>query len=171
MPNPKEILPYDERVVSEYSKRFASQLFSSFPELKEKALMERSKSSDNFSLLVEIPSPSGDRQRQITIWMDEENEPSIEFGQWHTHSSVLLAESTNTYHEHTIMEIVEAIFEDKLVLIEDVGGEYEGHQDILDLRKKDSLEDALTSPYSPNRLKVKSWSGKIDREISVEMDP
>jgi len=76
-----------------------------------------------------------------------------------------------TYQERTIIEIVEAIFEDKFVLLEDVGGEYEGHQDILDLRIKDSLEDALTSPYSPKRLKIKSWSGKIDREISVEMNP
>ena len=58
--------------------------------------------------------------------------------------------------------------DDRLHIIQDVGGEYDGHSNWIDLRDPEALEEELTSPYSPGRAILKSWSGKADREVGPE---
>jgi len=39
-----------------------------------------------WSLVCEIPPPTSDRRRAISIWLDEKRVPSPEFGAWHAHA-------------------------------------------------------------------------------------
>jgi hypothetical protein len=57
---------------------------------------------------------------------------------------------------------------DRLLIIQDIGGENPGHCNWLDLRNPEGLEEAITSPYSPARALLKSWSGAADREVGPE---
>jgi len=74
--------------LTEDSHLFAKELFSSAPDLKEFAGMVKCTYSEDFHLVVQIVSPTGDPNRTIYIWMDEGSDPSIEFGSWHTHSDI-----------------------------------------------------------------------------------
>jgi hypothetical protein len=87
--------------------------------------------------------------------------PSIGFGPSHTH------ENRDDEGIAAIVERAAAILDDKLLIIEHVGGETPGHGSWIDLREPAALEDELTSPYSPGTALLKSWSGKVDREISI----
>src|SRR6516162_9006057 len=50
-------------------------------------LMEE-RTDGSWSVLVTIPSPTGDRRRRLAIWLDEDCVPSLEFGGWHTHADL-----------------------------------------------------------------------------------
>ena len=124
--------------------------------------MIRSGETDGLSLNLVIPSPTGDEARQCVVWVDEVATPSIGFGPSHTH------EQSDDDGIAAILNILHAILADQLLIIEDVGGTYSGHGAWIDLRDPEALEEELTSPYSPGRALLKSWSGKIDHPVSTD---
>ena len=65
--------PLDLSKLSPASSRFAARLFEAIPDAKPCSKMEGSTSAD---LLVEIPSPTEDPDRQLVIWMEGGDEPS-----------------------------------------------------------------------------------------------
>ena len=126
--------------------------------------MESAGHPEALDLIVEIPSPTGDPQRKLVIWM-EDGEPSVGFGPWHTHAA-LFGELQSTGCDGFI-DTVAAILDDKFVLCCDVGGERDGHCGALDLRDDDALADELTSQYSSGTVSLRSWGGSSDRSVCL----
>jgi len=160
--NPSTELPFDHEALGSFSRCLAAAVFDAIPEFRQHARNIRSGETDGFSLLVAVPSPTHDDARQLRIWVDEVATPSIGFGPDHTH------ESSDEDGIAAIVDRVRAILDDKLLIIEDVGGAYPGHGSWLDLREPDAIEEELTSRYSPGRALLKSWSGRADRQVSTD---
>ena len=97
----------------------------------------------------------------------EDGEPSVEFGDWHTHATVWGADRPGQECS-AIIDLIQAILADEFVLIEDVGGEHSGPTSVLDRRNKDDVLDELTSKWSPGRVRMKSWTGAVDKEVGLE---
>ena len=157
-----EQIALDQDALGSFSKRLAATVFAAFPDARRYASMIRSGEKDGQSLNIVIPSPTEDDGRYIEIWVDESATPSIGFGPSHKHYSPDDAGISET------IELCRAILYDRLLIIQDVGGEYDGHSDWLDLRYPEALEEELTSPYSPGRAILKSWSGKADRMVGLD---
>ena len=120
--------PVDLRVsrLTMLSGLLASRLFHRLPELETHARMEPSSIPDEFDLLVDIPSPSGASNPKIYVWMERGVEPSVEFGDWHTHARVWTPGEDHTKQVDGIVDLIQAILADQVVLIYDVGGSYDG---------------------------------------------
>ncbi len=157
-----EQLGLDQNALGAFSKRLAAAVFTAFPDARRHATMVRSGEMDGPSLSVVIPSPSKDNDRCVYIWVDEEATPSVGFGPSHSHFSPDDVGISET------IALCRAILDDRLLIIQEVGGEYDGHASWLDLRNQEAIEEELTSPYSPGRAILKSWSGKTDREVGLE---
>ena len=123
--------------------------------------MVKSTYSEDFHLVVQIVSPTGDPNRTIYIWMDEGSDPSIEFGSWHTHSDI------QEDGEASIIRIVRSIQNGHRVLLHDPTGVSFGEYRMVDPYNVESLLSALTSPSSSDSCFLKSWSGQNDREIDL----
>ena len=149
------------------SEVFASRLFQRLPELRARARMVAYPGSDGFDLLVEIPSPSGDTKRQVVAWMEDRVEPSVGFGEWHTHASVQCSSEDPTLAADSIVDLIHAILADEVVLIYDVGGTHDGNWGLVDLREEDALLEELTGRSSPGRVRIWTWSGRDDREVGL----
>lgn len=154
--------PYNPQSLGAFSQRFAAAFFDAFPHLRQFATMFSSSEPDGLSLNVMAPSPSGDKDRFIQVWVDEEMTPTVGFGPTHTHQSSDEAGIAET------IDHCRAVFADKLLIIEDVGGEYDGHSSWVDLRDPDALLEEITSPYSPGDARLKSWSGIADRLVGPQ---
>ncbi len=123
--------------------------------------MADSGEEDGPSLFVRFPSPSGDPDRVAQVWVSD-GDPSVEVGPCHTHFSPDDAGISEA------IDLCRAILEDEVLIIEDAGGQYDGHATWIDLREPAALEEALTDPYSPGRAILKSWSGAADRKIGLD---
>jgi hypothetical protein len=124
--------------------------------------------SDEFDLLVEVPSPTGDKDRQIGVWMEKGVEPSVDFGAWHTHAGVEQDDIAATIEgEDRIIDLIEGIMAGRHVLISYVGGRCDQFSTLIDLRVPDALLDEITSENAPNRLRIKTWSGSGDRDVTL----
>ncbi|MEM9965968.1 MAG: hypothetical protein AAGC58_11535 [Asticcacaulis sp.] len=138
----------------------AAVLFDACPHLRDFAKMTTGCEGTGQSLLIEVPSPTGDPNRTLVIWTDEAATPSIEFGPSHTH------ESADIGGYNAILKLAEKIFSEELVIAVELGGPIK-HAFWLDLSTPDSLADELTSPYSSGRLMIKSWAGGRDRHADL----
>jgi len=155
----------DRSKLSSASASFASRLFKSLPELEQHARMEPNPDRvEQFELIVEVQSPTGDPHRSIVIWM-EDGEPSLAFGTWHTHGG-LFGEIQSKGCEGLI-DTARAILRDQFVLCYDMGGENDGRCGVLDLRNQDAIAEELTNKYSPGKVEIRSWSGSADRGIGL----
>lgn len=143
------------------SQRLATAIFAARPELQQGALMERGAEPEGFSVAIRVPSPTSDETRAVVVWVDERATPSIGFGPDHTH------ESPDDAGIDAILNTLIAVLTDQVVVIVDVGGDRSGFGRWLDLRVEDALEEALTDRYSPGRAILKSWSGRVDREVTL----
>jgi hypothetical protein len=167
MVTPK-MVAYDESQTTKESQLFAADLFERYPEFRQYAAMERVPGSELWSLVVTIPAPSGDPKAQLTLWVDNGIEPSLEFGYWHTHGGLWRVDAENFWQHTSILDLVEAILSDRIILCEDVGVICDGFiTTIIDLAVKDALLDELTSKYSPGRAHLRSWSGRLDRLVDI----
>jgi hypothetical protein len=157
----EDTLPLEESALGAISRQLSGAIFMAFPELRNHARMHQSKERDGLSLSIVVPSPTNDPNREICIWVDEVSTPSIGFGSSHTH------ESPNKLGMNELLDKLRAILEDKLVIIEDIGGKFPSYADWIDLRQPQALEDELTGEFSPGRVLLKPWSGKNDQEVDI----
>jgi hypothetical protein len=162
-----EQLDFDENRLGSVSRALAKALFNLGPIFRAAAKMEIGAEPDGCSLVISASSPTGDPMRKLEVWLDENSIPSVEFGNWHTHADVITQEQSISAQVAAVVDIVSAILQDQFVIICDVGGEHPGYSSVLDLRLSNALEDELTNPYSPGRIRIKSWSGKQDRDIGT----
>lgn len=170
MTNEPASAEYDESRMTPESCEFAAVLFARFPQLRRFAAMERWPDEERWNLTVAPPAPSGDPKCQLIIYVEGGGEPSVVFGNWHTHESVWGAGSPEGGERTALLNLIEGIFTDRYVICEDIGGSADGSTTILDLLEPDALMEELTDRYSPGRVRLRSWSGKHDREVSVD-DP
>lgn len=150
-----------ENNLAPVSAGFAVALFDAYPHLRSFAKIVNGSKANGQSLLIDIPSPTGDPARFLTIWTDEVDTPNIEFGPSHIH------ESPDSAGYQAIINVVEKIFAENLVIAIELGGDHSVHAFWLDLSLADALEDELTSPYSTGHVKIKSWAGTRDQEIQL----
>ncbi len=162
-----KMLEYDESRTTRESQLFAADLFQRYPEFRQYAAMEPVQGSEMWSLVVTIPAPSGDPKAGLTLWVDNGIEPSLEFGDWHTHANLWTIDAEDKWQNMEILDLVKAILGDRIILCEDVGGTSDGYPTIIDLAVKDALLDELTSKYSPGRARLRSWSGHLDRLVDI----
>ncbi len=156
-----EFPPFEIDALGALSRRLACAVFQVFPELAEQAIMYPSNETDGFSLEIAVPSPSGDDDRALCLWIDEHAGPTLFFGPNHAHGDI---------YDEDFVELVAwigAILDDHLLILEeqDIPGEW---TQWLDLREPDALEDYLTAPNNSGRVRLKSWSGKLDRDVSTD---
>ncbi len=149
------------------SLRLSDAVFSSLPSLRHYASMERSGELDGLSLYVAVPSPTEDPERELVIWVDQYGSPSVGFGPTHDHGS-LHADDDDEDGIFAMLGLVSAILQGDLLIVEEAGDENTRCGYWIDLREPDALMECLTEPDSPGRLWLKSWSGKADREVSLE---
>jgi len=157
-------MPFDANLLGSVSRRLSAEIFLSLPQLRSYAQTAESGESDGLSLILTVPSPTEeeDSGREFVIWVDDTGTPSIGFGADHTHENI---------DDHGIAAIIDrakAIMDDKLLIIEDIGGEYPGPYSWIDLRDPDALAEELTSRFSSGRASLKSWSGNADRQVGLE---
>ena len=166
--DPPETAELDESRITGESRRFAADLFARFPELRQHAAMERQQNHDTWTLVVTVPAPSGDPRSELVIWVDGGDGPSARFGGWHTHENVWGAGTEEGAERRALLDLIAGILADRFVICEDVGGVGDGTATILDLSAHDALLEELTSKYSPGRARLRSWSGRLDREVGLE---
>jgi hypothetical protein len=117
----------------------------------------------NWSLLISIQSQTGDRRRDISIWLDEKGIPSIEFGGWHTHADLWDDDLVSGLRK--MLAYLERIAIGEIVLAETpTVGDGIPFQ-VVDLCDREAVLEELTSPRKPANMKLLSWSGAGDCEL------
>lgn len=164
--DPAQKAELDESRITGESRRFAADLFARFPELRQHAAMERQQHHGPWTLVVAVPAPSGDPRSELVIWVEGGDDPSVAFGGWHTHEDVW--GTVDGAERGALLDLIAGILADRFVLCEDVGGVGNGTATLLDLSARDALLEELTSEYAPARARLRSWSGRLDREVSLE---
>jgi hypothetical protein len=166
--DPPEMAELDEKRITDESRRFAADLFARFPGLRQHAAMERQPGLDAWTLVVTVPAPSGDPRSELVIWVDGGDDPSVAFGGWHTHENVWGAGTEDGAERGALLDLIAGILMDRYVICEYIGGVGDGSATILDLSTQDALLEELTDKYSPGRARLRSWSGRLDREVGLE---
>jgi hypothetical protein len=151
-----ETAPFDEALACEESRRFARALFERFPWMRALAQLERPVGSECWGLLVIAPAPSGDERATVVVWDDCGDDPSLGFGAWHTHDE-----------PETLIDLLSGIFANRYVTSEELGGAPHPFDELLDLDDENALLDELTAKYSTGRVRLRSWSGALDREWTI----
>jgi hypothetical protein len=151
------------------SQTFAAALFQRFPWLREHAEVEIQPGQDTGTLYLSVPAPSGNDRVGILLWM-EDGTPSLMFGGWHTHADCWLDDSAlqEPSGVEGLVRLLEGILEDRFLLCEDVGAPEPHFPTLLNASDQAALLDELTSPYGTGRVRLLSWSGRLDRELGAE---
>ena len=114
----------------------------------------------SWSLVAEVPSPTGDRRRAVSIRLDENRAPILEFGGWHTHAD--LWDPDPEVGLHGMLDYLERITDGEIVLVE-LPSTADGLPfRVLDLSDRQEVLDELTSPGTSGQMNLLSWSGSED---------
>jgi hypothetical protein len=157
-------IPLNLQKLASPSREFASRLLESVSELARFASMKAKPGDpEQLDLFVKAPSPTGDPDRTLVIWMADDD-PSIAFGpNWHTHAS--LRGDALTDGCDALINLARAILADDVVLYFDIGKRY---LEVIDLRDPDAIIDELTSPHSSGKAELRSWAGTVDRFVGLD---
>lgn len=166
--SPVETADLDLNLLPAAARGFAKDLFGRFPELLQFGAIERPDERTSWTLMLRAAAPSGDPKSTLVIWAGGGEEASVAFGGWHTHESLWGAEHRPGGAREALLDLIGGILEDRFVTCEDMGGIGDGLGTLLDLSERDALLEELTSKYSPGRGRLRSWSGRLDREVSLE---
>jgi hypothetical protein len=122
-------------------------------------LMER-RSDRSWRLVVRIPSPTGDRRRNLGIWLDDKHGPSLEFGGWHTHAD--LWDLDPAVGLRRMLDYLQRIANGEIVLAEvpTIGDGMPFR--VIDVCDREEILDELTSPLVSGQMRLLSWSGAED---------
>jgi len=157
-------LPYDESKVNLSSKRLARRLFEWRPEWKQFAQMTAPEASDDWQILVEIPSPLGDPDRAITIFLDDGDVVSIGFSYWHEHLEFF---DTDDEVHSELRRLLLGILSDQLVLC--LEGDLAGQwcSSLVSVSDTASILDMITAPDSSGKVRLISFNGTTDDDLDV----
>lgn len=119
---------------------------------------------------IYFPSLANQRQLSFWIWIDECDETSITFGDWHTHGSVASALSAET-PEESILSLAHGILDARFVVATDADGEHAGFSTVVWIDNPDAVSGMLDKSWSPHKIHVQSWDGSIDTIITSNSPP
>lgn len=161
-------VPHSDGLLDDPSQAFATAVFQRFPWLRDHAEVELPPGQDAGTLYVSVPAPSGNDRVGILLWM-ESGTPSLMFGGWHTHADCWLDDSSpqEPGGVEGLVRLLEGILEDRFLLCEDVGAREPQIPTLLDASDSEALLEELTSPYGTGRVRLLSWSGRLDRELGT----
>ena len=159
-----ETAPLDEAQISARSRDFARQLFTRFPDFRRHAEMERLLGAELWELAVTVPAASGKAEVFLFVWVEDgaTGEPSVSLVRWHTHASVWQAEDKGS-----LLELIEGILADRYVICAQVGVPSYVPPRLLDLAEEDALMEFMTRPHTADSAIVYSWSGRLDRTLTL----
>ncbi len=164
-------LSADLRELTPEGARFARRLFEWQPEWRHQATVDDSY-GERGTLVVRVPSPTGDPDRELIVWMDDGVEPSVGFGRWHTHAGVFCWSDealTPEGQDTRILKLIDDIIHDRCVICIDIGKEEDSLEwSVVDLTCRDHLLDELTSPYAQAGVDLRSWGGSADGVVTLE---
>lgn len=129
---------------------FAKRLFARFPQWHAHA-------STGSSSIVTVPSPTGDPERTLTIWL-EEGVPSVEYGDWHTHADLWVSEDD-------FLSFIDDIVSDRQLFL--VVSTWAVRWSVLEEPIDEAIDDALTGQSAPDEVRIVSWSGRKDRIVCL----
>jgi hypothetical protein len=165
--------PENLQNLTESSKKLYEKLRDNRPDLLGYCEIEE---RDNKSiLLVKIPSPKNDPRCEIILsFENDDDDITLFFGEWHSHGWELFLPTHEPIEEYVeLLDFVSLIQADTFCLLYELSenpkvADLIGNPQIIDMRNEDSILEALTNKYSSGRVKLKSWSGKRDRVLTVE---
>jgi hypothetical protein len=137
------------------SRRFAERLFARFPHWLSFGAVESS--GANSTLRVDVPSPTGDTERIVRVWM-EGGVPSLGFGEWHTHADLFS-------DEDGFLSFLDSLVSDRQLFL--VVSTWASRWSVVERPTDDEIADALTGERAPHQVRVVSWSGKKDRTVRL----
>lgn len=117
---------------------------------------------------IYFPSPVSLRKLSFWVWIDEENETSITFGDWHTHGSVASSQKDT---DDAIIEIALGILDSRFVIAIDGDGEHIGFSTVVWIDDPVAVADMFAKSWSPDKIHVRSWDGSIDATITAQSPP
>ena len=165
---PPEVVELDATQITGESRSFAADLFARFPGLRRQAAMERIPGGDRWTLVVKAPAASGDLRSELVVRVDGGDEPSVAFGGWHTHETVWGAGREDGAEREALLDLIAGIFSDRFVIGEDLGGVGCGVPTCLDMSAPDAPLEELTGKHSRGLARLRSWSGRLDREVGLQ---
>ena len=154
--------------LSEPSRDFARLLLARLPDVRPSCSMEAIDGLPGQHLHVRIKSPAG-TDRDVVIWMEGGDEPSLAFGEngWHTHETHTRQVGPDEYQDESLIDLLDAILRDQFVLFEEPGAEPVPFGSVLDLRDPNALTEELTDPACSEQVRIKTFTGKGDREVNL----
>lgn len=161
--------PLDIDLLTDRSREFARQFMARFPALSSCCSGEAIEGIPGLHLHIHIESPAGP-DRSVTIWMESGDEPSLAFGTggWHTHNQHTSEVEPGLYREETLLDLLQAILGDEFVVFEEPDASPMPFSSVLDLRGPNALLEELTSSYCSKRVRIKCFTGRRDREVSLD---
>ncbi len=118
---------------------------------------------------IYFQSPADHRKLSFWISIDDEDEMSVSFADWHTHGSV--ASALNGTADDSIVAIACGILDSRFVLAIDGDGDHAGFSTVVWIDDPDAVADMFAKPWSPDTLHVRSWDGSIDTTVTSNSPP
>lgn len=159
----RRIAELDESKIDERSRVLLAELSNRSARRHARLQMEAAQDG-TWRLFVAIPSPTGDARRAVSIWFDERQIPTLEFGAWHSHADLWDEDLLSGIRK--MLAYLERIIAGEVVL---AGAPTMGQGllfRVVDLLDSDEVLDELTSPVLPSDMKLLSWSGAQDAQLS-----
>jgi hypothetical protein len=119
-----------------------------------------------WNLVIKIPSPTGDCRRNVSVWIDENGVPSMEFGGWHTHADLWDADPKLGVEK--MLYYLERITDGSVQLTAVPVGPEGIPFCVLDLEDAQEVLDELTYPGSLSEISLLSWSGGEDETLAID---
>ena len=158
----RRVVELDESKLDEVS-RLVLREFADHPARRVSSMSMEFRPDGAASVVITIPSPTGDSRRAISIWLDENSVPTLEFGAWHTHADLWDKDLRSGFQ--MMLAYLERITDDEILLAESPtspGGLFR----VVDVCDQEEILDELTSPHNPPSMRLLSWSGAKDGELS-----
>lgn len=165
MSNGMESAPFDAALLSERSLAFATALFERFPWLREHARIERSDASPHWGFAVVVHAPSGDDRSTVCVSDEDGTVQHVHFGRWHWH--VRDGNWDWKPQAETPFDFLAGVFTDRYVTSERLGAAKRAHDIVLDLADENDLRAELAATGPNGRVRLRSWSGALDREWTI----
>jgi hypothetical protein len=165
MASGSESAPFDAALLSERSLAFATALLERFPWLREHARLERSGGSPLWSLVIVARAPSGDERSTVCVTDEDGAVQHVHFGRWHWH----VRDGTWDWMPQagTPFDFLTGVFTDRYVTSERLGAAKRAHDNVLDLADENALRAELAAIGPNGRVRLRSWSGALDREWTI----
>jgi hypothetical protein len=150
--------PFEGYPLTDGQRLFLAQIYARFPGLVDQVRLHLDDGGTPVIFLR--PLAPNSEAPFLEVWMDPDDAPSIGVGWWHTHGDIWNSEPEA--QGIAILDVLADVLDDRYLVImapaED--GTLEEWDRIPDANDTDAIWEVLTDPRAPERLEVRSWSGR-----------